>query len=79
MFYRLLISILMIPLGCFGGATPTTPAQAKPLPQEADTAVMATRDEERIRKRAAAGTTVFTGPQGATGTAAIQAKTLFGN
>lgn len=79
MFYRLLISLLLIPLGCFGGAkSPAVPPPAPPAPESADASVVAARDDERLRRRAAAGTTIFSGPQGATGTAPVQAKTLFG-
>lgn len=77
MFYRLLITLLLVPLGCFGGA-PSVPAAAPPPPEEQDAAVMAGRDKERARRRAAGGSTMFSGPMGATGAAPVQAKTLFG-
>jgi len=79
MFYRLLLTILMIPLGCFGGGSPNVPPPAPPPPEEQDAAVIAGRDKERARRRAAGGSTMFSGPMGATGTAPVQAKTLFGN
>lgn len=78
MFYRLLITLLLIPLGCFGGSAPSAPPPAPPPPEEQDAAVIAGRDQERARRRAAAGSTMFTGPMGATGAAPVQAKTLFG-
>lgn len=76
---RFLIMLLLIPLGCFGGGSPSVPAAAPPPPEEQDAAVMAGRDKERARRRAAGGSTMFTGPQGATGAAPVQAKTLFGS
>lgn len=79
MFYRLLITLLLIPLGCFGGSAPSAPPPAPPPPEEQDAAVMAGRDKERARRRAAGGSTMFTGPQGAMGAAPVQAKTLFGS
>ena len=78
MLKRLVISILLIPLGCFGGGAPSLPKAAPLPPEEQDASVMASRDAERIRRRAAAGSTMFSGPLGATGAAPVQAKTLFG-
>lgn len=76
---KFIISILLIPLGCFGGAAPSTPPPVAAAPEEQDAAVTASRDKERARRRAAGGSTMFSGPMGATGAAPVQAKTLFGN
>ena len=75
---RFILSLLLIPLGCWGGSSPKAPPPAAAPPEEQDASVIASRDAERQRRRAAAGSTVFTGPQGATGQAPVQAKTLFG-
>ncbi len=75
---KFIIMLLLIPLGCFGGSSPSVPPPASPPPEEQDAAVMAGRDKERARRRAAGGSTMFTGPMGVTGAAPVQAKTLFG-
>jgi hypothetical protein len=76
--YRLIISLLLIPLGCFGGGGPSTPPPAPPPPDAQDTGVVAARDAERARRRAAGSSTVFTGPQGVTSPAPVATKTLIG-
>jgi hypothetical protein len=78
-FRSTLLFVLLMPLACFGGASPSVPAPAPSPPQEQDAGVTASRDQERARRRAAAGNTILTSPLGVTGVAPVQAKTLFGN
>lgn len=75
---RFILSLLLIPLGCFGGGSPSMPAPAPPPPDAQDTGVVAARDQERARRRAAGSNTIFTGPQGTTNPAPVATKTLIG-
>jgi hypothetical protein len=78
MFYRLILSLLLLPLGCFGGGVPTAPASTPPPPQAQDVGVVAARDQERARRRAASSNTILTSPLGVTTAAPVALKTLFG-
>ncbi|MEL5392864.1 hypothetical protein [Serratia nevei] len=59
---------------------PAAPAPVQAAPQEQDAAVVDATDKDKARRRAAAGqqSTILTGSQGATGTAATTGKTLLG-
>jgi hypothetical protein len=77
-FRVLFLSILLIPLGCFSGGGPPAPAPAPPSPQAQDVGVVAARDQERARRRAASSNTILTSPLGVTTAAPVALKTLFG-
>lgn len=77
--YRIILSLLLVPLGCLGGGMPSAPAAAPPPPDAQDTGVVAARDAERARRRAAGSNTIFTGPQGATNPAPVATKSLIGS
>ena len=74
---RLILSLLLLPLGCGGGA-PALTAAAPPPPEAADAGVIAARDAERQRKRTATSNTVLTSPLGVTSQPATIGKTLLG-
>lgn len=78
MLFRLFLSLLLIPLGCFGGGSPALPKAAPPPPDAQDSAVVASRDAERMRRRQAGSNTILTGPSGVTGQAPVATKTLLG-
>lgn len=78
MLKAFMINLLLLPLGCFGGSTPRSPAPAQAPPEQTDPAITAARDEERRRRRAAAAQTILTGPQGVTAPAATAGKSLLG-
>lgn len=75
---RLILSLLLIPLGCFGGSVPTPPPPAPPAPEAQDVGVVASRDAERARRRAAGSNTILTGPAGTKSPAPVATKTLLG-
>jgi hypothetical protein len=77
---RLLINMLLLPvLGCVGGggapAPPPPPAPIAPAPEMQSEQVVAGRDADRARRRAAASQTIKTSAQGA---APTQGKALLG-
>lgn len=77
---RLILSLLLIPVGCFGGGSPTVVPVPAPAPQQADASVTQAADDERRRRRAAASNTILTSPLGVTGANSqkTQGKTLLG-
>ena len=61
-----------------GRSAPSAPAAPIPPPEQQDPGVTAARDAERMRRRTSASNTILTGPQGVTGAAPLQTKTLLG-
>ena len=77
MMRDLILNLLLIPLGCFGGGSPKIPV-ATPAVEAQDKAVVDSRDSEHRRMQAAAGKTNFTSPSGVPGSALVQTKSLLG-
>jgi hypothetical protein len=80
---RLIKSILMLPLWCFGGgggmAAPAPVPAPAPIPQTSDPQVQKAGEDDRRRRRAAASSTLLTGAQGVVNPAASAPKTLLGS
>jgi hypothetical protein len=74
----LLINLLLIPLGCFGGAKAPKVTPAPQVPEEQAAAITAARSAEARRRRAAASQTILTSPRGITSEAATVGKKLLG-
>lgn len=75
---RLLINLLLTPLGlCFGGGTPRATAPQQ-IPEEQDASVLATRSADMRRRRAAASQTILTSSRGVTTEASTATKMLLG-
>ncbi len=78
MMKTMILNLLLLPLGCFGGNAPKAPAPTPPAPEQTDAGVVAARDDERRRRRAAASETILTTPRGITVPAATAGKLLLG-
>lgn len=63
---------------CMGAKAPTLPPPAAPPPDAQDVGVVASRDSERARRRAAASKTVLTSPSGLSTPATVATKQLLG-
>ncbi len=75
---RTLLNILLFPLGCFGGGSPSAPPTPAPPPQQGQGAVEKTQMEAmaKQRQRAAASNTDLT--HGLTMMPKLQGKSLLG-